>query len=67
MLGGRLGVLVDERERRGGDAVSFGTWIMTPWHHRARLLIPSPELNNYLAQFVNRACGSPWWAPTRPC
>jgi signal transduction histidine kinase len=52
MLGARLGVLVDERRRRGGDAVSFGTLDHDSLAPLGRLLIPAPELGNYLAQFV---------------
>jgi two-component system sensor histidine kinase ChvG len=52
MLGARLGVLVDEREHRGADPVSFGTLDHDSLAPQGRLLIPSPELNNYLAQFI---------------
>jgi two-component system sensor histidine kinase ChvG len=52
MLGARLGVLVDERQRRGADPVSFGTLDPDNLAPRGRLLIPSPELRNYLAQFI---------------
>jgi two-component system, OmpR family, sensor histidine kinase ChvG len=52
MLGAHLGVLVDERQRRGADPVSFGTLDPDTLAPRGRLLIPSPELRNYLAQFI---------------
>ena len=52
MLGARLGVLVDERDRRGADPVSFGTLDRDSLAPLGRLLIPSPELTNYLAQFI---------------
>ncbi len=52
MLGARLGVLVDERPRRGADAVSLGTLDHDTLAPQGRLLISSPELSNYLAQFV---------------
>jgi signal transduction histidine kinase len=52
MLGARLGVLVDERRRRGGEAVSFGTLDHDSLAPQGRLLIPAPELTNYLTQFV---------------
>ena len=52
MLGARLGVLVDERARRGADPVSIGTLDHDSLAPQGRLLIPSPELSNYLAQFV---------------
>ena len=52
MLGARLGVLADERARRGADPVSIGTLDHDTLAPQGRLLIPSPELNSYLAQFV---------------
>ena len=52
MLGARLGVLVDERDRRGADPVSFGTLDHDSLAPQGRLLVPSPELGNYLAQFI---------------
>ena len=52
MLGARLGVLVDERDHRGADPVSFGTLDHDSLAPLGRLLVPSPELGNYLAQFI---------------
>jgi two-component system, OmpR family, sensor histidine kinase ChvG len=52
MLGARLGVLVDEREHRGAEAVSFGSLDHDSLAPRGRLLIPSPELSGYLTQFI---------------
>ncbi len=52
MLGTRLGVLVDERERRGGAAVSFGTLDRDSLAPLGNLLIPAPQLTGYLAQFI---------------
>ncbi len=52
MLGAHLGVLVDARDRRGADPVSFGTLDHDSLAPQGRLLIPSPELSNYLAQFI---------------
>jgi len=52
MLGARLGVLVDERRRRGAEPVSFGTLDHDSLAPQGRLLIPAPELSNYLAQFI---------------
>ena len=52
MLGARLGVLVDERARRGAEPVSFGTLDHDSLAPQGRLLIPSPELSSYLAQFI---------------
>ncbi|HEY1899073.1 MAG TPA: ATP-binding protein [Steroidobacteraceae bacterium] len=52
MLGARLGVLVDEREHRGGNPVSFGNLDHESLAPMGRLLIPAPQLTSYLAQFV---------------
>jgi two-component system sensor histidine kinase ChvG len=52
MLGARLGVLVDERARRGAAPMSIGTLDPDTLAPHGRLLIPSPELSNYLGQFV---------------
>ncbi|HEV2700831.1 MAG TPA: ATP-binding protein [Steroidobacteraceae bacterium] len=52
MLGARLGVLVDERDHRGADPVSFGNLDHESLAPEGRLLMPSPELNNYLEQFI---------------
>jgi two-component system sensor histidine kinase ChvG len=52
MLGARLGVLVDERDHRGAEPVSFGTLDHDSLAPTGRLLIPSPELSGYLAQFI---------------
>jgi two-component system, OmpR family, sensor histidine kinase ChvG len=52
MLGARLGVLVDERDHRGAEPVSFGTLDHDSLAPMGRLLIPSPQLSGYLAQFI---------------
>ncbi|MEJ0008053.1 MAG: ATP-binding protein [Steroidobacteraceae bacterium] len=52
MLGARLGVLVDERARRGAEPVSIGTLDHDSLAPQGRLLIPSPELSSYLTQFA---------------
>ena len=52
MLGARLGVLVDERDHRGAEPVSFGTLDHESLAPMGRLLIPSPQLSGYLAQFI---------------
>src|SRR5580658_2205170 len=52
MLGANLGVLVDERDHRGADPVSFGTLDHDSLAPQGRLLMPSPELSNCLAQFI---------------
>jgi signal transduction histidine kinase len=52
LLGGRLGVLVDNRDERGGAAASYGTLDRESLHARGRLILASPELGSYLTQFV---------------
>jgi two-component system, OmpR family, sensor histidine kinase ChvG len=52
MVGARLGVLVDERERRGAAPVSFGNLDRESLAPLGNLLIPAPQLTSYLAQFV---------------
>jgi two-component system sensor histidine kinase ChvG len=52
MLGARLGVLIDDRDQRGADPVSFGTLDHDSLAPLGRLLIPSPELSGYLGQFI---------------
>src|SRR5262249_29289839 len=52
MLGKRFGVLVDDRDERGADPVSYGTLRSDDLHTVGRLVAASPELNNYLSQFM---------------
>jgi two-component system sensor histidine kinase ChvG len=52
MLGGRFGVLVDDRDSRGATAVSCGTLDRETLRTRGRLIVASPELAAYLGQFV---------------
>ena len=52
MIGSRFGVLVDDRDRRGGVPVSYGTLRSEDLHTLGRLLVASPELGGYLAQFL---------------
>ncbi|MBS0365732.1 MAG: hypothetical protein JSR67_07925 [Proteobacteria bacterium] len=52
MLGERLGVLVDDRDSRGGEAVSYGSLVPDTLHTRGALLAAAPELPFYLAQFL---------------
>ena len=67
MLGARLGVLVDERARRGAEPVSYRhAATLTAWRPW-RLLIPSPELSNYLAQFVQPGLRLTVIGADRPC
>ena len=52
MLGERFGVLIDDRDRRGADPVSYGTLRSDDLHTVGRLIAASPELAAYLKQFT---------------
>ena len=52
MLGNGFGVLVDDRDTRGADAVSYGTLRSDDLHTLGRLIVAAPELTSYLAQFM---------------
>lgn len=51
MVGERLGVLVDDRDQRGAEPVSYGTLRSDDLHTVGRLIAASPELSAYLKQF----------------
>jgi two-component system sensor histidine kinase ChvG len=51
MLGERFGVLIDDRNQRGADPVSYGTLRSDDLHTVGRLIAASPELTTYLKQF----------------
>jgi two-component system, OmpR family, sensor histidine kinase ChvG len=51
MLGERFGVLIDDRNSRGADPVSYGTLRSDDLHTVGRLIVASPELTAYLKQF----------------
>jgi two-component system, OmpR family, sensor histidine kinase ChvG len=51
MLGERFGVLIDDRNQRGADPVSYGTLRSDDLHTVGRLIVASPELTAYLKQF----------------
>lgn len=51
MVGERLGVLIDDRDQRGADPVSYGTLRSDDLHTVGRLIAASPELSVYLKQF----------------
>jgi two-component system sensor histidine kinase ChvG len=51
MLGERFGVLIDDRNQRGADPVSYGTLRSDDLHTVGRLIVASPELTPYLRQF----------------
>ena len=52
MLGSAFGVLVDDRDTRGGAPVSYGTLRSDDLHTMGHLILASPELGGYLAQFL---------------
>ena len=52
LLGGRFGVLIDDRDERGGAPESYGTLDRDTLHASGRLILASPELAAYLAQFI---------------
>jgi two-component system, OmpR family, sensor histidine kinase ChvG len=52
MLGSAFGVLVDDRDTRGGVPVSYGTLRTDDLHTMGRLILASPDLSGYLAQFL---------------
>jgi two-component system, OmpR family, sensor histidine kinase ChvG len=47
-----FGVLVDDRDRRGATPVSYGMLRSEDLHTLGRLIVASPELEHYLAQFL---------------
>ena len=47
-----FGVLVDDRDRRGAEAVSYGMLRSDDLHTLGRLLVAAPELGPYLTQFL---------------
>ncbi len=52
MLGQHFGVLVDDREQRGGPALSFGSLRVDDLGAVGRLITASPQLSAYLGQFI---------------
>src|SRR5215470_7341534 len=52
MVGRAFGVLVDDRDVRGGTPVSYGTLRSDDLHTMGRLILAAPELSAYLTQFV---------------
>jgi two-component system sensor histidine kinase ChvG len=52
MLGERFGVLIDDRNERGADPVSYGTLRSDDLHTVGRLIAASPDLTFYLGQFI---------------
>jgi two-component system, OmpR family, sensor histidine kinase ChvG len=52
MLGNGFGVLVDDRDARGAEPVSYGTLRSDDLHTLGRLIVAAPELASYLTQFM---------------
>jgi two-component system, OmpR family, sensor histidine kinase ChvG len=52
MVGEQFGVLLDDRDRRGADPISYGTLRSTDLHTQGQLIVASPSLTPYLAQFM---------------
>ncbi|HUN72531.1 MAG TPA: ATP-binding protein [Steroidobacteraceae bacterium] len=52
MVGRQFGVLLDDRDRRGADPVSYGTLRSSDLHTLGRLIVAAPLLTPYLAQFM---------------
>jgi two-component system, OmpR family, sensor histidine kinase ChvG len=52
MVGKGFGVLVDDRDSRGALPVSYGTLRADDLHTIGHLILAAPELNTYLAQFL---------------
>ena len=51
MVGQHLGVLVDDRDRRGAPRASYGTLDPSDLRAVGRLIAASPDLNDHLRQF----------------
>src|SRR6185369_4271204 len=51
MVGQHLGVLVDDRDRRGAPRASYGTLDPSDLRASGRLIAASPDLNDHLKQF----------------
>jgi len=52
MVGSQFGVLLDDRDQRGANPLSYGTLRSTDLHTLGRLVVASPSLTPYLAQFI---------------
>jgi len=52
MIGQHLGVLIDDRDRRGAPRSSFGTLETSDLRATGRLVAASPDLNEHLRQFA---------------
>src|SRR5262245_20483139 len=52
MIGQHLGVLIDDRDRRGAARSSYGTLEASDLRATGRLIAASPDLNDHLRQFA---------------
>ncbi|HEY6514829.1 MAG TPA: ATP-binding protein [Steroidobacteraceae bacterium] len=52
MVGTQFGVLLDDRDRRGTDPLSYGTLRGSDLHTLGRLIVAAPSLTPYLSQFM---------------
>jgi len=52
MVGQHLGVLIDDRDRRGAPRASYGTLEVSDLRATGRLIAASPDLNEHLRQFA---------------
>ncbi len=52
MLGQHIGVLVDDRDRRGAARASYGTLEVADLRATGRLIAASPDLSDHLRQFA---------------
>lgn len=52
MIGSQFGVLLDDRDQRGAEPLSYGTLRSSDLHTLGRLIVASPSLGPYLAQFM---------------
>ena len=52
MVGRQFGVLLDDRDRRGADPLSYGTLRGSDLHTLGRLIVAAPTLTPYLSQFM---------------
>ena len=52
IVGREIGVLLDDRDRRGADPLSYGTLRSNDLHTLGRLIVASPSLTPYLVQFM---------------
>jgi two-component system, OmpR family, sensor histidine kinase ChvG len=52
LLGQRIGVAIDDRDRRGAPRSSYGTLDVADLRATGRLIAASPDLNDHLRQFA---------------